>query len=190
MSHFVTVNSTPLRPSMKVKKSNLLYYKYYFLACGGPLKPEVVQSTSHDDFSIASNVLILGEVDAWQSPSNGLTNFWVAEKGKTDGQGFTLRLDTCERLIVGCQIKNMGNWYGRQATKDFRVLGSKNENGPWDTLVVDQLADLRDKSTSLVSFTFKEPVEIQFIKFELVSFWGDWGGGLQYFAAIPATSKT
>ena len=149
----------------------------------------MVASTAHDGYSIASNVLILGEVDAWQSPYNGLTNFWVAERGKTTGQGFTLRVDTCKRLIAGCQIKNMGNWPDGQATKDFRVLGSMNENGPWDPLVVDQLADTRDKVTSVLSFTFAKPVEIQFLKFELISYWGDWGGGLQYFAAIPATSK-
>ena len=149
----------------------------------------MVTSTAHDGISIARNVLILGEVDAWQSPSNGLTNFWVAERGKTTGQGFTLRVDTCKRLIAGCQIKNMGNWPDGQATKDFRVLGSMNENGPWDLLVVDQLADTRDKVTSVLNFTFTKPVEIQFLKFELISYWGDWGGGLQYFAAIPATSK-
>ena len=146
----------------------------------------MVTSTAHDGISIARNVLILGEVDAWQSPSNGLTNFWVAERGKTTGQGFTLRVDTCKRLIAGCQIKNMGNWPDGQATKDFRVLGSMNENGPWDLLVVDQLADTRDKVTSVLNFTFTKPVEIQFLKFELISYWGDWAGGLQYFAAIPA----
>ena len=147
----------------------------------------MVQSTAIHIYE-ASNVLILGEVDAWQSPSNGLTNFWVAERGTTDGQGFTLRLDFCKRLIAGCQIKNMGNWYDGQNTKDFRVLGSTNKNGPWDPLLVSQLVDPRENSASLLSFTFEEPVEIQFLKFELLSYWGDWGGGLQYFAAIP--SKT
>ena len=149
----------------------------------------MVASTAIDSISIASNVLILGEVDEWQSPANGLTNFWVAESGKTTGQGFTLRVDNCKRLIGGVQIKNMGNWEGRQATKDFRVLGSMNENGPWGPLVVDQLVDTREKVTSVLSFTFAFAVEIQFLKFELISYWGDWGGGLQYFAAIPATSK-
>ena len=65
-----------------------------------------------------------------------------------------------------------------------------NENGPWETLVEDQLVDTRGIAASLLDFTFDKPVEIQFIKFDLISYWGPYGGGLQYFAAIPATSKT
>ena len=53
----------------------------------------------------------------------------------------------------------------------------------------DELVDTRSKAASLLNFTFEEPVEIQFLKFELVSYWGKWGGGLQYFAAIPDTSE-
>ena len=52
-----------------------------------------------------------------------------------------------------------------------------------------ELVDTRNKSASLVNFDFAEPVEVLFLKFDLVSYWGKWGGGLQYFAAIPATSK-
>ena len=51
------------------------------------------------------------------------------------------------------------------------------------------MIDTRSKAASLLNFTFDKPVEIQFLKFELVSYWGKWGGGLQYFAAIPATSE-
>ena len=78
------------------------------------------------------------------------------------------------------------------ATKRFKVSGSMNKNGPWETLVEDQLVDTSgaDQAAFLLNFTFDKPVEIQFIKFDLISFWpGPVGGGLQYFAAIPATSK-
>merc|ERR1712192_312558 len=44
------------------------------------------------------------------------------------------------------------------------------------------------RPASLLNFTFEEAVEIQFLKFDLISYWGGSGGGLQYFAAIPATS--
>ena len=65
-----------------------------------------------------------------------------------------------------------------------------DENGPWVTLVEDQLSDTSNgQPASLLSFTLEEVVEIQFIKFDLISYWGTDGGGLQYFAAIPATSK-
>ena len=32
-----------------------------------------------------------------------------------------------------------------------------------------------------------DPVELKYLRFELVSYWGTLGGGLQYFAAIPAS---
>ena len=154
----------------------------------GSSKLEVVQSTAFSSTFPASNILILGEEDDWMA--NGKTNFWLAEQEETSGQGFTLRLDACARLIAGCQIKNIGKgdtsgW----AIKDFKVSGSMNENGPWETLVEDQLVDTSNGgAASRLNFTFDNPEEIQFIKFELISYWGE-GGGLQYFAAIPATSK-
>jgi len=96
-------------------------------------------------------------------------------------------VDTCPRLIAGCQIKNKGisyDDYGTDPTREFRVSGSMNKNGPWEVLVEEELEDTRDKAASLLNFTFEEPVEIQFIKFEMVSMWGSFGG-LEYFAAIP-----
>ena len=121
---------------------------------------------------------------------NGNSNYWLADLMETAGQGFTLKLDNCPRTIDGCRIKNKGKgtddaW----ATKGFRVSGSKNQDGPWETLVEDELVDTRGKPAELLNFTFKEPVEIQFLKFDLISYWGNFGGGLQYFAAILATSK-
>ena len=160
---------------------------FQILDCSGQLKPEVVKSTSYNSAYPASNVLIWGEEDA--NLGNWKTNYWVAEHEKIDGQGFTMKLDSCARLIAGCRIKNIGKGTGNgYATKDFKILGSKNENGPWETLLEDQLPYKRGVVAPLLNFTFDKPVEIQFIKFELVSYWGR-GGGLQYFAAIPATSK-
>ena len=46
--------------------------------------------------------------------------------------------------------------------------------------------DTRDKPASILNFTFEKPVKVQFLKFDLISYWGKWGGGIQYFAAIPA----
>ena len=156
------------------------------LDCVGPLSPEVVQSTAYHSYQ-ASNVLILGETDAFLAM--GKYNYWLAEWQKTTEQGFTLKLDDCARLIAGCQIKNTGKGNSGIATKNFKISGSMNENGPWETLLEDQLVDTsRGEAASLLNFTFKEPVEIQFVKFDLISYWGS-SGGLQYFAAIPATSK-
>ena len=57
-------------------------------------------------------------------------------------------------------------------------------------MLEEELIDTRGGiEASLINFTFEKPVEIQFLKFELVSYWGEVGGGLQYFAPIPSTSK-
>jgi len=166
--------------------------------CAGQLKPEIVQSTAFSSLYPASSVLILGEVDA--PLANGEANFWLAEEGKTTGQGFTLKVDSCTRLIAGCQIKNKGKefisgvWNNWWSTKEFRVSGSMNENGPWETLLEGQLNDTTFAGAhipaSLLNFTFEHHAEIQFLKFDLISFWGSAaGGGLQYFAAIPASNN-
>jgi len=156
--------------------------------CWGRLNPRVVQSTAYDSRFPASSVLILGEEDAGMD--NGKYNYWLAEFGKTTGQGFTIRLDDCPRIIAGCQIKNLGKGVGLgYATKAFRVSGAMNETGPWETLVEDQLPYKRGVAASLLNFTFEEPVEIQFLKFDLISYWGGSGGALQYFAAIPGTDS-
>ena len=138
----------------------------------------------------AYSVLLLAKEDGHMSGCS--QNYWLAETRKTSGQGLTFRLDNCNRRIAGCQIKNVGKGYGgSRATDQFKVLGSAgNESGPWETLVEHHLPDTRGKPAPLLNYTFKEPVEIQFIRFELVSYWGIQGGGLQYFAAIPATSKS
>ena len=131
----------------------------------------------------------MGEEDA--GLDNGKLNFWMAETRQTTGQGFTVKLDACTRMIAGCQIKNKGKGVSNtRATKAFKVSGATNENGPWEALVQDELVDTsRGEAASLLNFTFEKPVQLKFLKFELISYWGHLGGALQYFAAIPATSK-
>ena len=142
----------------------------------------MVQATGFTSKYPASNVLVWGEHGQW-----GNDKFWLA---KTEpNEGFTIEVDNCARMIAGCQIKNMGEGaIKNRATKDFRVSGSIHHT--WQTLVKGQFADTSEKIAPLLNFTFEEPVEIQYLKFELISYWGPNGGGLQYFAAIPATSET
>ena len=67
---------------------------------------------------------------------------------------------------------------------------SLNENGPWEILLEYELPNrLGSYRPPLVDLYFEEPVEIQFLKFELVSYWGSEGGGLKYFAPLLAPSK-
>ena len=118
----------------------------------------------------------------------GKLNFWLAEQGKTRGEGFTIKVDRCARRVQGFQIKNKGKGTDTGfATKGFLVSGSFEKNGPWKTLIQDELIDTTGgRSADLLNFTMDMPVKIKFLKFELVSFWGE-GGGLQYFAPIAAT---
>ena len=106
-------------------------FRVNILGCGDLLKPEVVQSTAFSSLYSASHVLVLAEVDVGNQ--NGKANFWLAEGGKTTGQGFTLQVGVCKSLIAGCQIKNKGrelisgvwnNWWstkaGWQMLRDWR----------------------------------------------------------------------
>ena len=132
----------------------------------------------------ASNVLTLAEVDY---ENNCVSNYWMAKYKQTAGQGFVIRLDDCARLVTGLQIKNLHKNYNNWRTKEFRVSGSLSESGPWTTFVEEELVDVGGPAP-LLDFTFEKPEEVQFLKFDLLSFWGD-GGALQYFAAIPAEGK-
>ena len=151
----------------------------------GPLSPEVVQSTDHHIENPGSSVLILGEQDG--RLDNGKNNYWLPQVGQTNGQGFTVRVDTCARMIAGVQIKNARNAH-EYATNEFKVSASLNKKGPWETVVDSRLPDTRKEAATLLNFTFEQPVELKYLKFELISYWAR-GGGLQYFAPILATSE-
>ena len=152
----------------------------------------VVESTPPDpQLYPASSVLWLREED--DERGDGLYNFWLAQFRKTTGQGFTVKVDSCPRMIVGVQIKNKGKQsnncnlsYGQcpddRATRGFKVSGAKNETGPFELLLEEELVDTTgNKAASLLDFTFDKAVEVQYLRFDLVSYWGA-GGGLQYFA--------
>ena len=56
---------------------------------------------------------------------------------------------------------------------------------PWHQA---ELVDTRfDVPATNKEFIFEKPVEIQFLRFDLVSYWGEHGGSLQYFGPILGT---
>ena len=71
----------------------------YSSGCVGPLKPEVVESTSYDCRFLASSVLILAEEDKYKGLPTGVSNYWLAQDKRTTGQGFTIKLDDCAPAI-------------------------------------------------------------------------------------------
>ena len=150
----------------------------------------VQQSTiAHNGSFPASSVLVFEEPDGELVNSvNRRHNYWMAEQGKRTGQDFTVRVDDCARMIVGVDMKNTRNAH-EFATDEFNVFASLNEEGPWEKVVDSFLPDTINEAAELHSFTFEQPMMLKYLKFELISYHGK-GGGLQYFAAIPASSET
>ena len=89
----------------------------------------VVDATEFSSQFPASSVLVLGERDELLSSQK--YNFWLAESNNTEGQGFTIRLDTCARMIGGCQIKNkgVGSSLGLNGLAAMRGKGGRLEPG-------------------------------------------------------------
>ena len=146
----------------------------------------VVQDNGYGSRWHASSVLILEENDGYLGGSK--ENYWLAKTGTTTGQGFTMRVDDCARMIAGVDIKNTKNLH-KWATQDFKVTASLNKEGPWETVLDARLPDTLDQAAELLNFTFQQPTKLKYLRFELISYWGTTGGGLQYFAPIPSTSE-
>ena len=130
----------------------------------------------------ASNLLSLDD-DEWNGSAGSPANYWLAEQGKTgEEQGFTMYLG-CRKTVTGVSLKNTHNAGSRdRSTKKFRILGSATNSGPWQELLVADLADSRRQSPPpLQKLQVTKSAEVSFIKFELLKYYGH-GGGLQYFA--------
>ena len=121
-------------------------------------------------------------------------NKWLT-KDKYKGHGFTIKLSTCKTSVVGIHVTNVAHPYrspAEWATKGFTVFGVLKDSGPWEKLLEGEFEDpLLDGAPepSLQTFYFKEAVELQFLRFDLDSYWGDKGGGLDYFAVITVSGN-
>ena len=107
---------------------------------------------------------------------------WLAEAA--DGQLLTLKFQKCHRKVQGFIIQNSGfkSQHSRRDTRRFRVTGDQQLAGPWETLVEKELEDLEDTPPPVLTFYFT-PRNLRFIRFHLLSFWGN-SGGLRYFYPI------
>ena len=159
-----------------------------YTECEGPLQPEVVwdsRTSSRKEYN-ASNLLTLSNRDIYEHGKHR-ANYWLANGG-LHNQGFIMKVHSCKRWIAGFRIQNKGlgsdsNW----ATKKFGVSSSQNADGPWTALVEAELEEPEDqKEAELHTFLFDEAKEIQFLKFDVISYWGDAGAGLQYFSPTLA----
>ena len=99
---------------------------------------------------------------------------WLADEESIGDQGFILRTRGCKRKITGFRIQNAAEPH---ATKSFRVSGASEFNGGWDNLLEGNF----EENSPSVTFHLERPVEVRFVKFELLSSNGGRGGGLQSF---------
>ena len=88
----------------------------------------------------------------------------------------------CEKKVKQIEIINAHkDVWDDCSIEEFLVYTGNDTDGPWDKVVHEVLEDSRDLDTvPLVKFPFEEKIS-RFLKFEMVSFYGE-GGGLQYFA--------
>ena len=119
---------------------------------------------------------------------------WLATTAYT-GHGFTIKLGDCKTNLAGIQIKNTVNGkYRNRAARMFRVSGIEKDSERWHWVELLQ-AEFEDPlsdgapSPELETFYFSEVVQLQLLKYDLDSFWGNLGGGLDYFAVITVSGK-
>ena len=115
--------------------------------------------------------------------------YWLAP---IEGGEFVMDLG-CVGLVFGVELVNTVNCrndgcdtpYSRdRATAAFKVYLGLAEAGPWAEVLSEELEDPRQDSLPLPLLTFTlPPTKARFIKFKLVSWYGN-GGGLQYFTPL------
>ena len=136
---------------------------------------------------LATNILSL-DVDRWNDindEKSAAANYWLSHERTVEDQGFVMSLGNSS-TVWGVSLRNTHNsWYRNFSTKKFKVLGGATGNGPWEELLVADLEDSRMQNPPPVQqLMFANPAVVSFIKFELLEYWGDRGGGLQYFVPI------
>ena len=62
----------------------------------------------------------------------------------------------------------------------------------WEQLLEEEFEDpspVGAPPPTLQTFYFKEAVEVQYLRFDLDSYWGDVSGGLDYFSVITVSGN-
>ena len=105
------------------------------------------------------------------------------------GHAFTIKLSTCKLNLAGVKIRNAEK---HRATRAFRIFGILEDGGPWVQLLQEELYNhLQNNSKpTLQTFYFKEAVEMQFLRFDMDSYWGGAGGGLNFFQVVPVSGHS
>ena len=102
---------------------------------------------------------------------------WRADESTTKDQGFMLRIRGGKRNVAGIGMQNAAQPW---ASKEVRILGAPEKTGPWINLVEGEL----EETAAIQTFVFGQPQVVQFLKFELLSYAAQRGGGLRFFSHI------
>ena len=186
-----------VKVSFQSKAENPKFWSFFYSGCE---EPKILNSTSYGcpggpeensnswcQVFLARNIFTL-ETDYW---SGNNANYWLTEDRKTGGeQGFIMDLG-CEKKVQGLSLRNVRNYHHHdRSTKKFRLLGSPNNNESWKELIVADLEDSRKQNPPPIqNLTLDTSVIVRFVKFELLEYWGNLGGGLQYFKVITGWPK-
>ena len=129
----------------------------------------------------------------WNRPETyallpGIANYWLAPNRKIN-VGFILELPVVTRVRYIFMVNTHNGFMLKRATKEFKVFLSMDANGPWTEVLNDELPNDSgvDRDISPHKFTIKH-TNAKFVKFLLVSYWGN-GGGLQYFTVLDSDEE-
>ena len=157
--------------------------------CQRSSNPDVIWSTSYRKTN--GNVVSKYRIEGIFTVGG---KYWLTNNRYT-GHGFTIKLNDCRITVAGVRIKNVAHVptssiRPTRSTKGFRVSGVLKDSGPWEELLEEEFEDALSAEAptpTVQTFYFKEAVEVQFLRFDLDSYWGDVGGGLDYFGVITVS---
>ena len=132
--------------------------------CSGNLLLDVVNRDQNVSEDLVHNLFTLDE------------NQWMTGQD----QGFVVRIRGCERNITGLRIQNAAQPW---STKGFKVMGALKYTGLWTNLVEEELSE----TNAITIFHFSQLVEVQFLRFELLSHFSQKGGGLSFFSPLAGS---
>ena len=88
-----------------------------------------------------------------------------------------LRIRGGKRNVTGIRMQNAAQPW---ASKQVQVSGAPDKSGPWINLVEAEL----EETNATQTFIFGQRHVVQFLKFELLSYASQRGGGLRFFSHI------
>ena len=97
----------------------------------------------------------------------------------------------CNLAVAGIKIKNARHTQNKRATKVFRVSGSLEDNDTWEPLLEEEFSDpFSTGAPTVETHLFENAVELKYVRFDIDSFFGSKGAGLDYFAVITLSGNS